>query len=86
MTVLVARQPHIEPDLSEKTSIALNLFDTILRIATTQVELEHSWAAIEWDITTQEQVEFRHIQLRNQLYFLFQLFAPSLIFYPFLDA
>ena len=67
MTVPIARQPHIEPGLSDQTSIALNLFDTILRTATTQVELEHSWTAIERDITTQEQVEIRHRQLRNQL-------------------
>jgi len=67
MTVPIARQPHIEPDLSDQTNIALNLFDTILRTATTRVELEHSWAAIERDITMQEQVEVRHRQLRNQL-------------------
>jgi hypothetical protein len=66
MTAPVARQPHVEPDLSDQTNIALNLFDTILRTATTRVELERSWAAIEWDITIQEQVEVRHRQLRNQ--------------------
>jgi hypothetical protein len=47
MTAPVARQPHVEPDLSDQTNIALNLFDTILRTATTRVELERSWAAIE---------------------------------------
>jgi len=67
MIVPVTRQPHIEPNLSDQTNIALNLFDTILRTATTQVELERSWAAIKRDITTQEQAEIRHIQLRNQL-------------------
>ena len=67
MIVPVARQPHIEPVLSYQTSIALNLFDTILRTTTTRVELERSWATIERDITTQEQVEVRHRQIRNQL-------------------
>ena len=66
MTILVARKPHIEPDLSDQTNISLNLFDTILRTATTRVELECSWAAIERDITIQEQVKVRHRQLRNQ--------------------
>ena len=54
MTVPVTRQPNIEPRLSDQTHIALNLFDTILKIATTRVELERSWAAIEWDINIQE--------------------------------
>jgi hypothetical protein len=67
MIVPIARKHHIEPDLLDQTSIILNLFDTILRTATIQVELELSWAAIERDITTQEQVEVRHIQLRNKL-------------------
>ena len=66
MTMHVARQPNIEPDLSDQTSIALNLFDTILKTATTRVELERSWAAIEQDISIQEQLEARHRQLRNQ--------------------
>ena len=66
MTSPVARQPHIEPGLSDQTNIVLNLFDTILRTATTLVELERSWAAIERDIAIQEQVEVRHRQLRNQ--------------------
>ena len=52
MTAPVARQPHVEPDLSDQTNIALNLFDTILRTATTQVELKHLWETIEWDIAT----------------------------------
>jgi hypothetical protein len=54
MTVPVPTQPNIEPGLSNQTHIALNLFDTILKIDTNQVELEHSWAAIEQDITIQE--------------------------------
>jgi hypothetical protein len=66
MTSLVAIQPHIEPDLSVQTSIALNIFDTILKTTTTQVKLEHSWEAMEWDINIQEQVEAKHRQLRNQ--------------------
>jgi hypothetical protein len=65
MTVPVPTQPNIEPGLSNKTHIALNLFDTILKIATTRVELEHSWAAIEHDITIQEQLEDRQRQCRN---------------------
>jgi len=54
MTVPVARQLNIEPGLSDQTHIALNLFDTMLKIATTWVELECSWAAIERDINIQE--------------------------------
>jgi hypothetical protein len=45
MTIPVPTQPNIEPGLSNQTHIALNLFDTILKTATTHVELEHSWAA-----------------------------------------
>jgi hypothetical protein len=47
MTIPVARQPNIEPDLLDQTGIALNLFDTILKTTTTWVKLERSWAAIE---------------------------------------
>jgi hypothetical protein len=47
MTVHFARQPNIEPGLSDQTSIALNLFDTILKTTITRVKLECSWAAIE---------------------------------------
>ena len=66
MTVPFARQPNIEPSLSDQTSIALNLFDTILKTAIAQVELERSWAAIEWDISIQERLEARQRQHRNQ--------------------
>jgi hypothetical protein len=66
MTVPFARQPNIEPSLSDQTNIALNLFDTILKTAITRVELERSWAAIEWDISIQERLEARQRQLRNQ--------------------
>jgi hypothetical protein len=65
MNVPVTRQPNIEPGLLDQTHIALNLFDTILKTATTQVELEHSWVAIERDINIQEQLEARQ-QPRNQ--------------------
>jgi hypothetical protein len=65
MTVPMARQPNIEPSLSDQTSLALNLFDTILKTATTRAELEHSWVAIERDINIQEQLEARPRQLRN---------------------
>ena len=51
MTVPTLRQPNVEPGLSDQTSIALNLFNTILQTANTRVELECSWAAIEWDIS-----------------------------------
>ena len=54
MTVPVPTQLNIEPELSDQMHIALNLFSTILKTATNRVELEHSWAAIEQDITIQE--------------------------------
>ena len=54
MTIPVTRQPNIQPKLPDKTHIALNIFDTILKTATTRVELECSWAVIEWDINIQD--------------------------------
>ena len=66
MTVPVVRQPNIEPGLIDQTHIALHLFDTILKMAKTWVEIEHSWAAIERDINIQEQLEARQRQPRNQ--------------------
>jgi hypothetical protein len=65
MIVPVPTQPNIEPGLSDQTHIALNLFETILKMATNRVELERSWAAIEQDITIQEQLEARQRQRRN---------------------
>jgi hypothetical protein len=65
MTVPIVRQPNIEPDLSDQIHIALNIFDTILKTTTTQVELERSWAAIERDINIQEQLEARQQKPRN---------------------
>jgi hypothetical protein len=65
MTVPVPTQPNIEPRLLNQMHIALNLFDTILKTATTRVELEHSWAMIEQDINIQEQLEARQRQHRN---------------------
>ena len=59
MTVPSSRQPNVEPDLQDQTSIALNLFNTILQTATNRVELERSWATIEQDISIQEQQEAR---------------------------
>jgi hypothetical protein len=52
MTVPNGRQPNIEPGLQDQTSIALNLFNTILQTARNRTELERSWAAIErcWKI------------------------------------
>jgi hypothetical protein len=66
MTVPVARQPNIEPGLTDQTSITLTLFNTILETANTWVELERSWAVIEHDISIQERWEARQRQLRNQ--------------------
>jgi hypothetical protein len=65
MTVPNARQPNVEPGLQDQNSIALNLFNIILQTATNRTELERSWAAIERDITIQEQREERQRQLRN---------------------
>jgi enamine deaminase RidA (YjgF/YER057c/UK114 family) len=59
MTIPVARQPNIEPDIQDQTNIALNPFDTILDTANTRAELNHSWAVIERDISAQEQLEPR---------------------------
>jgi len=65
MTVPNGRQPNIEPGLQDQTSIALNLFNTILQTTTNRTELERSWATIECDISIQEQREARQRQLRN---------------------
>ena len=51
MIVPNGRQPNVEPSLQDQTSIALNLFNTILQTATNRTELERSWEAIECDIT-----------------------------------
>jgi hypothetical protein len=66
MIVPIARQPNIEPSLQDQTNIALNLFNTILNTSNTRVELNHSWATIERDISAQEQLEERRRQPRNQ--------------------
>ena len=52
MTVPSSRQPNIEPGLQDQTSIALNLFNTILQTTTNRVELERSWAAIERELAS----------------------------------
>ena len=65
MTVPTATQPNIRPRLPNQIHIALNLFDIILKTANTREELEQSWAAIERDITTQEQLEARQRERRN---------------------
>jgi hypothetical protein len=67
MTVPVSRKPNIEPGLSNQTNITLNLFNTILQTKNNRVELERSWAAIERDISINENWEFQQRQLRNQL-------------------
>lgn len=66
MTAPVARQPNIEPDLTDQTSIALTLFNTILETANTRVEIERSWAGIEQDISVHERWEARQRQLKSQ--------------------
>jgi hypothetical protein len=66
MIVPVMRQPNIEPDLTDQTSITLTLFNTILKTTTTRVELERSWVAIEQDISVQEQLEARQRHFINQ--------------------
>ena len=67
MKVPNGRQPNVEPGLQDQTSIALNLFNTILQTARNRTELERSWEAIERDITIQDQREERQRRLRNQL-------------------
>ena len=47
MTVPIPTQPNVEFGLLNQTHIALNLFDTILKMTTNRAELEQSWAAIE---------------------------------------
>jgi hypothetical protein len=59
MTVPVTIQPNIEPRLSDQTSIALNLFNTVLHTTNNRVELERSCAVIERDINIQENWEAR---------------------------
>ena len=59
MIVPITRQPNIELDLSDQTNIDLNLFNTILQKTINRVELERSWAAIERDISIQENWEAR---------------------------
>ena len=65
MSVPTTTQPNIEPRLSNQTHIALNIFDIILKTVNNWEELECSWAAIEQDITTQEQLEARRCEHRN---------------------
>jgi hypothetical protein len=68
MTVPVTRHPNIESGLQDQTNIVLNLFNTILDTANTCVELNHSWAAIERDISAQECLEARHsLEISNNL-------------------
>jgi hypothetical protein len=54
MIVHVEKNPNIELDLQDHTSIDLNTFNTILDTANTYAELNHSWVAIERDISAQE--------------------------------
>jgi hypothetical protein len=65
MIVPVARQPNIEPGLTDQTNIVLTLFNTILETANTQVDIERSWAVIEQDISVRERWEARKRQLQN---------------------
>jgi hypothetical protein len=66
MIVPVARQPNLEPSLQDQTNISFNLFHIVLDVARTRVELNCSWAAIERDISVQEQLEARRRQPRNK--------------------
>ena len=65
MTIPRVIQPNIQLGISDQTNIALNLFSMTLRTANTREELERSWAAIERDIATQEQLETRQRECRN---------------------
>jgi hypothetical protein len=64
-TVHVARQPNIYHGLEYQTNIALNLFNTILDIVNTLVNLNHSWEAIEQNISSQKRWESRSRKPRN---------------------
>jgi hypothetical protein len=66
MTVLIASKPNIEPGLQDQTNISLNLFNTNFDTANTRDELNHSWATIERDISSQERWEDRRRQPINQ--------------------
>jgi hypothetical protein len=66
MTVPIARQSNIDLGLQDQTSIALNLFNTILDTANTRAKLNHSWEAIERYISAQERWESRRRQPRNK--------------------
>jgi hypothetical protein len=59
MNVLVTGQPDIDPGLSDQTSIAINLFNTILQTTNNRVDLKRSWAVIERDVSIQENWEAR---------------------------
>jgi hypothetical protein len=65
MTIPRVIQPNIQLGISDQTNITLNLFSTTLRTANTREELERSWAAIEQDIATQEQLEAKQRERRN---------------------
>ena len=85
MTVPNGRQLNVEPGLQDQTSIALNLFNTILQTATNRTELEWSWAVIERDITIQEQREARQRQLRDWIWSSFLCFFALKVL-SYLDA
>jgi hypothetical protein len=53
MTIHVARKPNIGPGLQDQSNIDLNLFNTMLDTARTQIDLNRSWATIEKDISAQ---------------------------------
>ena len=62
MKVPIPTQPNVESGLLNQMHNTLNLFNTILKTTTNRAELEQSWAAIERDITIQEQFEARKPQ------------------------
>jgi hypothetical protein len=87
VTVPNSRQPNIEPGLQDQTSIALNLFNTILQTTTNRVELERSRAAIERDISIQEQREARQrVEKLILLHLSFSILILKLFFFTFTDA
>ena len=57
MIVPITRQPNIGNVLDDQTNITLTLFNTILKTASTCVELERSWEVIERDINIREHWE-----------------------------
>jgi hypothetical protein len=60
------RQLNIGDGIHDQTNIVLNLFNTILEIANTRVELHKSWEVISREINIRESWEARKRKARNQ--------------------